>query len=91
MSTPSLTLDPERRAGYTALFFSGVRSSCAQHEHFGWTRAEAERTLAACDRIERLGPAAAYLLLELCCAGPEPLTFHATVAIVEAICQPAAS
>lgn len=90
MSRPSLTLDPERRAGYTALFFSSVRSSCAQHEHFGWTREQAERTLAACDRIEQLGPAAAYLLVELCCAGREPLTFEAAVATVESIWHPAA-
>lgn len=90
MSTPPLALDPERRAGYTVLFFSGVRLACAQHEHFGWTRSEAEQTLAACDRIERLGPAAAYLLVELCCAGREPLTFDAAVATVEAICHPAA-
>lgn len=89
MSRPSLTLDPERRAGYTALFFSGVRSSCAQHEHFGWTREQADQTLAACDRVESLGPAAAYLLVELCCAGREPLTFDAAVAVVEAVCQPA--
>lgn len=89
MTTPEEVPAPDRRARYAASFFDGVRYSCAHHEHYGWTRAEAERTVAMCDRIERLGLPAAWLVVKLCCGGREPLRFDEAVATVEAICQPA--
>ena len=88
MTAPTEDLD-DRRARYVALFFGGIRSSCAQPEHYGWTREEAERVLASCGRIEQLGLPASWLVLTLCCAGRTPVSFEEAVATVEAVCQPA--
>lgn len=89
VAAPPEDLDNGRRARYLAAFFGGIRSSCAQPEQFGWTREEAERSLASCSRIEQLGLPASWLFPTLCCAGREPPTFEEAVATVEAICAPA--
>ena len=89
MTTPQEEAEPGPGARYAALFFDGVRYSCVHYERYGWTRAEADRTVAMCDRIERLGLQAAWLVVVLCCGGREPLRFEDAVATVEAICLPA--
>lgn len=85
MTSPSENPELDRRAGYVNAFFDGVRFSCAHHEQYGWIRGDALRTLASCERVEELGLSAAFLLMELCCAGREPLRFKEAVAVVEAI------
>jgi hypothetical protein len=79
----------DHRARYVAVFFGGIRSSCAQPEHYGWTREEADRRLASCARIEQLGLPVEWLVLTLCCAGRTPLNFEEAAETVEAICQSA--
>lgn len=81
--TPPENPADDQRARYVAIFFDGIRSSCARPEHFGWTREETERVLASCTRIEQLGLPAAWSVLNLWCAGRQPL-----LAVSEAVETP---
>lgn len=90
MRTGVATLEADSRVPLVAAFFGGIRWSCAHYEHFRWTRANSEKPLALCERIEQLGLPAAYLVVQLCCAGRDPLRFEEAAAIVEAVCRPAA-
>lgn len=88
LGLPDDQAEGDRLAGYVAAFLSGIRLGAHRRDHFRWTPAYAEQALALCDRTERLGMPAAWLVVELCCAGRKPLPFEDAVATVEAICQP---
>lgn len=83
------TTGGDLRARLVTAFLSGIRSAAAQHTHFHWTRGYAGRALALCDRTEQLGMPAAYLVVELCCAGRRPLRFEDALATVEAVLRSA--
>ncbi|SEQ74723.1 hypothetical protein [Microlunatus flavus] len=88
MTTSAEEPEGDLRTRLVAAFFGGIRSGADQFEHFRWTREYAEWSIELCDRAERLGLPAAYLVVELCCFGHEPLRLEEAVATVEAICQP---
>lgn len=89
MTTAAEAPEGDLRARLVVAFLNGIRSAAVHYEHFHWTREYTEHTLALCDRTEQLGMPAAYLVVELCCAGRRPLLFEDALATVEAVLRPA--
>lgn len=79
----------DARARLVSAFLSGVRSGTAHAEDLRWSREYTEHVLALCDRIEKLGLPAGYLVVKLCRFGRHPLSVEEAVATVEAVCRPA--